>query len=46
MFSFSVESVQMIFVDKNNLVFVPNFCILSFYVKHTSGELIKIFGLS
>jgi hypothetical protein len=29
----SAESVQMIFVAKNNYVFVPNFCMLSCYAK-------------
>jgi hypothetical protein len=34
----------MIFVAKNNYVFLPNLCMLSCYV--TSGELIIIFGLT
>jgi hypothetical protein len=33
LFSISAESVQMIFVDKNNYIFVPNFRMLSFYAK-------------
>jgi hypothetical protein len=33
LFSIYAESVQMIFVAKNNYVFVPNFCMLSFDAK-------------
>jgi hypothetical protein len=36
----------MIFVAKNNYVFLPNFCMWSFYARYTSGELIKILYLS
>jgi hypothetical protein len=36
----------MIFVAKNIYVFVPNLCMLSCYVKYTSGELIMIFGVT
>jgi hypothetical protein len=36
----------MIFVAKNIYVLVPNLCMLSCCVKPTSGELIRIAGLS
>jgi hypothetical protein len=42
MFSIYAESIQMIFVDKNNYVFVPNFCMLSLYAKIHPCELITI----
>jgi hypothetical protein len=37
-----VDKNYSIFVDKNNSIFVPNFSMLSFYAKSTSGELITI----
>jgi hypothetical protein len=33
LFSIYAEPVQVIFVAKNNYIFVPNFCMLSLYAK-------------